>query len=108
MLEHNLSVHQVIHDIGCPDGMLTAKDVKRYLTKVVGLDNLGSSDGWMHELGLGKHITYHQLANIIAYEWKYSPLQQPFLLISSFTMVANLPILVYTLQNFPQIFIRNT
>lgn len=48
MTEYNLSVNEVLHDIGCPDGILNAKSVKKYLSKVVGLDNLGSSDGWMH------------------------------------------------------------
>ena len=57
MLENNISISKVLQDMGCTDGFINAKDAKRYLSKVVGIDSVGtSSDSWLHELGLGKKI----------------------------------------------------
>ena len=57
MLENNISISKVLQDMGCTDGFINAKDAKRYLSKVVGIDSVGtSSDNWIHELGLGKKI----------------------------------------------------
>ena len=56
MLENNLSVDKVLSEMGCTSGIITAKDAKRYLSKSVGIDSLGTSttgstttsDNWLN------------------------------------------------------------
>lgn len=67
MLERNLSVTDLLLEMGCNDEGISAKDLKKYLGKVVGYEAISqTTEGWLQGLSSGKKISYQQIVSLVS------------------------------------------